>query len=233
LVVLAITGIFLSGCNKIQMEEVDSLGVFGAPEPPETGFVRETCANATQKSLTKSFNFAKPSMTCEWEKNGNLARENDYFQARIEDEKSLQLEPGAVICDVQFSFAEQEFLYDDHFLLTFDNSVIASSYDFSNQLQSKHGLLQYDWSKIAGMYWDKDYEGVVCAPTGECSWPVTDTPGKINMNYSAELFKRLMAVDLGRTNHSLKFVSIGDNDDDDCEHSNIDFDVTVKYVVVK
>ncbi|MCC2680091.1 MAG: hypothetical protein K0R29_2667, partial [Pseudobdellovibrio sp.] len=41
------------------------------------------------------------------------------------------------------------------------------------------------------------------------------------------------AVDLGRTNHSLKFVSIGDNDDDDCEHSNIDFDVTVKYVVVK
>lgn len=229
---MAISLVF-SGCNKVQMQEVDSIGAFGAPEPPETGFVRDSCARASQKSLKKSYNFAKPSITCEWEQNGNLKRENEYFQARIEDAKSLQLEPGAVICDVQLSFSEQEFLYDDHFLLTFNDSVIASSYDFSNQLESKHGLLQYNWSKIAGMYWDKDFEGVFCAPTGFCSWPETDTPGKINMNYSSELFKRLMAVDLSRTNHSLKFISIGDNDDKDCEHSDVSFDLTVKYVIVK
>jgi len=53
------------------------------------------------------------------------------------------------------------------------------------------------------------------------------------MKYSSELFKRLMAVDLGRTNHSLKFVSIGDNDEEDCEHSDVSFDLTVKYVIVK
>lgn len=232
-VILTVVSVAFTGCNKIQMQEVDSTGAFGAPEPPETGFVRDSCASAPQKSLTKSYNFAKPSITCEWEKNGNLQRENDFFQARIEDAKSLQLEAGAVICDVQLSFNEQEFLYDDHFMLTFNDSVIASSYDFSHQLESKHGLLQYNWSKIAGMYWDKDYEGVFCAPTGSCSWPITDTPGEINMNYSSELFKRLMAVDLSRTNHTLKFVSIGDNDDEDCEHSDVRFDLTVKYVVVK
>ncbi len=224
----------LFGCNKVQMEEIDtSIGVFGAPEPPDTGFVRDSCANATQKSLTKAYNFAKPTYTCEWEKNGNLARENEYFQARIEDEKFLELEPGAVICDVQLSFNEQEFLYDDHFLLTFNNSVIASSYNFSGQLESRHGLLEYNWSNIAGMYWDKEQEGVFCAPTGECTWPDTDTAGHINMSYSSELFKRLMAVDLGRTKHALKFVSIGDNDDEDCEHSDVKFNLTVKYVVVK
>lgn len=236
LTTMLITAGFGVGCNKIQVSEVDpsNFGIFGAPEPPDTGFVRDTCANAVQKSVTKSFNFAKPSMTCEWEKNENLERRNEYFQARIEDEKELQLEPGAVICDVRLSFKEQEFLYDDHFLLTFNNSVIASSYNFSDELESSYGLLQYNWSRIAGMYWDQDHkEGVFCAPSGECSWPDTDTPGEINMSYSSELFKRLMAVDLGRTSHYLKFISIGDNDDEDCEHSDVAFDLTVKYVVVK
>ena len=117
--------------------------------------------------------------------------------------------------------------------MTVNDSVVASSYDFSHVLTQQYGLLRYDWSKIAGIEWLDEREGVFCGEAGACSWPATDTQGEIKLNYSSDFIKRLMAIDVTRTRHVLKFISIGDNDDQDCEHSNVNFDLTVDYVVVK
>lgn len=200
-------------------------------QPANTPVVQDACANLPHKKLNTAYQFPKPSQTCSWSTNGNLARRDSYFQARIEQEKSLSLESGAVICDVKFKFNQQQFLYDDHFLMTFNNAVIASSYNFENQLSLNYGLLRYDWNQIAGMYWARPPEGVYCAANAACSWPVTDTPGYISMNFPAELFQRLMAEDLNRNTHSMKFISIGDNDEYDCEHSDVNFTLEVDYVV--
>ena len=206
-------------------------GSLGAvDEPHDTGFVRDSCANQTHQKLTKSISFPKPAQTCEWEKNGNLQTRDQYFQARIEETQQLILPADAIICDIKMNFAEQQFLYDDHFLMTFNNAVVASSFDFSAQLNSEYGLLRYDWSRIAGMFWDKTKEGTFCAPGSVCDWPVTDTAGVITMQYPTAVIQRLMAEDINRTKHILKFISIGDNDDKDCEHSNVDFSLDVDYV---
>jgi hypothetical protein len=235
LLIFSIVGAFSAlSCNKVQMTEASAANnSLGFEEPPDTNMVRQACDSGVHEKQTQSYLFEKPSYTCEWEKNGNLAKKNDYFQARIEENKNILLPAGAIICDVKLTFAEQPFLYDDHFLFTFDNSVIASSFDFSAQLNRQYGLLQYDWSKIAGMYWDKSKEGVFCAEDGKCSWPITDTQGKIDMSFSSDFFKRLMAFDINRNNHVMKFISIGDNDDYDCEHSDVSFDLTVDYVIPK
>ena len=200
-------------------------------QPSDTPLVKDACAQLSHKKITQSYLFPKPSQTCEWSTNGNLARRDSYFQARIEQESNLSLESGAVICDIKFKFNQQQFLYDDHFLMTFNNAVIASSYNFENQLNLSYGLLRYDWNRIAGMFWAKPPEGVYCAANAACSWPITDTPGYISMNFPAELFKRIMAENINRTNHNIKFISIGDNDDMDCEHSDINFSLEVDYVV--
>lgn len=50
------------------------------------------------------------------------------------------------------------------------------------------------------------------------------------MSYEAIVFQRIMAEDLTRNEHALKFVSIGDNDDKDCEHSDVSFSLDVEYV---
>lgn len=236
-------------CNKVQITDLAGdaavdpnapLGDATAPQantpppimtsPPDTRYVQEACNTPNRQKLTKDLSFPKPAVTCDWEKNGNLAPKNDYFQARIEQQQALALPPNSIICDVKFNFIKQQFLYDDHFLLTFNDAIIASSYNFDSVLAMKYNLLRYDWTKIAGMYWAKNKEGKFCVAGGACSWPVTDTPGTISLEYSSLVFQKIMSEDLTRSDHVLKFVSIGDNDEQDCEHSDVRFSVDVEFV---
>lgn len=222
----------LLSCNKVSMTDIgnQATSVDEFSVPPDTGYVQASCNTSNRQRRTVAYNFPKPDYTCEWEKDGNLAKRNEYFQARIEQMRELTMGPDVILCDVKFTFDNQAFLYDDHFLLTFNNAVIASSYNFSSKLNSEYGLLRYDWSKLAGMYWDKEQEGVFCGNGGNCTWPKTDVAGSIQMSYPSILFQKLMAENINRSTHELKFISIGDNDDKDCEHSNVDFSIEVEYV---
>ena len=68
--------------------------------------------------------------------------------------------PGnsAAICGVNMDFASylddyaQPFLYDDHFILTFADVVLLSSYaDIVDSLEEiESGMKIYDWTPIAG-----------------------------------------------------------------------------------
>lgn len=235
-------------CNKVQMSDVGSVnnksgsGVQGDPvearpplpkqsDPVNTPIVVTACNTPNRQKISQNFLFPKPNNTCEWEVNGNLKTRDQFFQARIEQEQTLTLPPGSIICDIKFNFGNQKFLYDDHFLMTFDNAIIASSYYFVAVLDRQFNLFRYNWSKIAGMVWDKKMEGDFCAPDGVCSWPKTDTEGQINMNFASSVFQKIMAEDLNRNVHSMKFISIGDNDDKDCEHSDVNFSLDVEFVV--
>ncbi len=217
-------------CNKVQLTDVSANSVLEFGEPETTSVVVKLCQNSPHDRMTKSFLFPKPAMTCAWEKDGNLAPLNNYFQARIEQNEILALPKGAVICEVKLNFEKQQFLYDDHFLLSFNDAIIASSFNFEAVLARRYNLLRYDWAKIAGMYWDKKQEGVFCAAGGVCSWPSTDTAGFIALNYEPIVFQKIMAEDISRNEHAIKFVSIGDNDDKDCEHSDVRFSLDVEYV---
>jgi hypothetical protein len=217
-------------CNKVSMTDLESSQTNTLSVPPDTSYVQASCNTINKQRRTVDYNFPKPNYTCEWDKNGNLNKKNDYFQARIEQTRDLVMEPNVILCDIKFNFDTQTFLYDDHFIFTFNDAVIASSYNFSDKLNSEYGLLRYDWSKLAGMYWDKEKEGVYCASGGNCGFPKHDIAGTIQMSYPSLLFQKLMAENLNRKAHQLKFISIGDNDEQDCEHSNIDFQIVVEYV---
>ncbi|MEK6627571.1 MAG: hypothetical protein AABY53_03005 [Bdellovibrionota bacterium] len=219
-----------SGSDSVYGSDVETYT--NSTPPVNTPIVQQACSNVTGHRV-QDFNyfFPKPQETCNWGNNGNLAIRNGFFQARIEQEQALALENGAIICDIKFSFQKQQFLYDDHFILSFNDALIASSYDFQERLTPSFGLLRYDWSKMAGMTWDNRREGVLCPAGGQCSWPDTDIPGNISINYPSILFQRLMAENLNRNSHSIKFISIGDNDNFDCEHSDINFSMKVDYVV--
>ena len=210
------------------------------PPPPPPDVVREACETGAKQYSVVTVQFPKPNQTCAWGHNGNLSARNGYFQGRIEQTKELSLPPNSKICNLVFSFNQQPFLYDDHFIFTLNNSILASSYDFRDELQSTNGLLQYDWSRIAGTYWNQDTkEMVYCASvqdangarfSGSCSWPETDVSGTIRMNFPREVLYSVMSVASGRLNHDFKFIAIGDNDNMDCEHSDIQFSVQIEYV---
>jgi len=196
------------------------------------------CKTMERNHQQANINFEDPGVTCDFGNNGNLEIRDGYFQGRIEQVQLLEEIPeGAIICDLSFEFSEQEMRYDDHFLLAFDGSLIASSYDFDSQLQSMEGLLQYDWSTISGMKWvtGSQYEGVFCPGQQEglsaCAWPKTDTMGTIALDYDPQLIQNIIGLNSQRAQHEFRFVTIGDNDSRDCEHSNINFQVNIEYVI--
>ncbi|MGE0762418.1 MAG: hypothetical protein AB7N80_03970 [Bdellovibrionales bacterium] len=245
LAVAASLAVFFNNCQQdvgFVSAELKTQGEL--PPNPTPSDIEKTCQNTTRQSKVVSVNFPKPNMTCEWGVDGNLNERNDYFQARIEQSLEVDIPENTLICNMVFSFNRQQFLYDDHFLMTFNNMVMASSYDYSEFLLQNNGLQTYDWSRIAGQKWDSNSpkEGIFCAsvegPNGTpinsvCDWPVTDTDGTIEMAFPKEIFYAIMARDSKRLKHEFKFVSVGDNDDKDCEHSNLQFDVMVEYVLTK
>lgn len=214
----------------------DNIIDLDGPEDEDIAIIHRKCNNSSHQTATITLSFPRPNQTCDFGNNGNLPRRDLYLTARIEQKKNLNLPVGAIICDANFTFVRQPWLYDDHFLLLFNRSVIASSYNFSlgNTLEKKNfGLLEYDWSRIAGMVWNTNHETVYCPsiPGGNstCSFPGTDINGVIELDYDSQFIKSIMSNGVP-LNHSFTVVSVGDNDDFDCEHSDLEFTVQVSYV---
>lgn len=223
----------VNGSTETPLTRQDVENISGSAEDLET--IGKLCDQAQVYQNVIAVDFPKPSQTCDWGKNGNLDKRNQYLQARIEQKRTLNLPSGAVICDAKFDFVQQDFLYDDHFMLTFNDSIIASSYNFSSRLdKGQLGLLQYDWTKMAGMFWENSHEEIFCPQIpgfgASCSFPGHDQQGVINLQYDSQYIQAIMSNGVPE-NHFFKMVSVGDNDTLDCEHSDVSFDVTVRYVV--
>lgn len=197
--------------------------------PPTIEDIAVLCASGGNSTQTVQVNFPDPQVTCPWNTNGNLAPRDVYFQGRIEQNMDFSLPAGSTLCSLQLDFAVQQFQFDDHFILVFDDIVIASSYRFTS-FDQMSGLSVYNWSKIAGMYWNHSDEGTFCAGKDSmCSWPATDVPGSISMKFTPAFVQSIFALNPNRTAHQFKMVTIGDNDNLDCAHSPIQFSVKLKH----
>ena len=198
--------------------------------------------NKNTQTLFKEFVIENPinpnTSSCPFGQADNLGRRNEYFQARIEQSKKFELPKDAVLCNVQFAFPEQAFNYDDHFVFSLNNNVLASSYKFSS-LVSQNNLLKYDWANIRGKKWDSSVDGIYCADGDSskaslCSFPKTEQQGSIKLEFAPQVFQKIFmnhaSSGLDTNMHEFKWVTIGDNDDFDCEHTSIRFSVLVTYV---
>lgn len=215
----------------------------GNGEAEDYGVINEACSRSTPLQLNKTIEFPHPGKVCEWEKNGNLGRKDKFFQARIEQSVGLGLPAGAVICAVKFDFPEQRYRYDDYFALLLNKSVIAAGYDFEDYLNPHYfGLLEYDWLNIRGipMNFGSAREQIYCpkieGAQSSCEFPGHDTAGKIKLDYDEKFIRSVMSTGVPQ-DHFFTLVTFGDNNQSDgefdCSHSDIEFDVTVDYVLTQ
>lgn len=201
--------------------------------------VQKTCMNSTPQVMEHQVSFINPeSQSCNFGQGDNLSALNGFFRARIEQKSDFALPAGATICGMSFEFAttNAQMVYDDHFLVTFNGVVLASTFDFSADFDHILGMNVYSWDKIRGSDWDgrKNLEGVHCegAKDGKaaCSWPQTEQFGNISMRFDDVVFQKIFATNPTRSQHSFGLVSIGDNDSGDCQISPISFKAKVQYV---
>ena len=232
---IAILAVFISlaynNCTKVEFSELETY-------QKNSQFIKTSCEKLLRHTKTKAVSFPKPTKECNWNNDGNRGKLNGYFQARIEESSMVALPKNSVVCKIDLEFENQAFKFDDHFLMTVDDVVLATSYNFFPLLDNKFGLPLYNWNNIVGQKWvsTSANEGQYCLDQdqnqSDCSWPDTDRDGVISMAFSSELMQSLMARDLSNSSHEFKFITVGDNDTGDCEHSDINFNVEINYVVV-
>ena len=159
---------------------------------------------------------------------------------------------------MDFNFPEaQQIKYDDEIFLTVNNYVVMGSQDLSTGngrsdfinglLLNAIGLVEYKWLGQNGMY-DLPYVGNnglsrYCLGVNasdpnfsqKCQIPPTDRVGTFKLDIpSEEIVKLGIMNNSGKidSNSNIKFswISIGDNDNGDCETSPYGLDVDVEYV---
>ena len=144
------------------------------------------------------------------------------------------------MCDVALDFngldpsSVQTIIYDDHFFLTFNDAVLASSHaNLVANFQEEDDLSIYRWGAIVGEPVDFDSAEPYCLGEdeglAECDIPPSDQQGPISLAYDEDIIHKLArrAIDENRFDYS--FITIGDNDPgSDCTHEAFTFIVTAK-----
>ncbi len=234
----------VSAVDLAATEKVADLGVVEPPiEDPDVQIVSTECEKAQLagrlQTVTYNFNFTKQTKTCDWGINGNLSKVNAYVRARDEKYQTVDFDPSQTVCDIKLNNAYQNsFIYDDNIIITLNKYILASTTDFSRHFSSRNGLKIYDWSSIIGKdaqnaYQDTTPDKQYClgadSNSSFCLFPATETTNKIELNFDKSLIQKVL-VNSSLSKVELGVITTGDNDDTDCKHSGLNFDVTVQYI---
>lgn len=196
--------------------------------------VAPTCENTKNQSIKMPIYFKNPSVTCEFGKNGNLSRLDRYHRARTEQSQKFPLLGIGKVCDVKFNFPEQNLFYDDEVLFTFNDVLLMASKDFSSRFAMTNNLRIYDWTKIRGIDHLESNVGPYCIGSelgkGSCSIPPTETLGTVKLNIDQSLISQLTDRAIATNAAEFKWITLGDNDDSDCQHSDISFEIEIQYI---
>jgi hypothetical protein len=193
---------------------------------------KAVCSQGTKKTLTQKIRFPETS-NCRFGTAGNLGRRDAYLQAMEAQTTAITLPGKAQLCGVSVTSAVSTIQYDDFMILTLNGYVLLSSNaDILKGLEgSPSTAYKWDFSRIRGVPVDFDSPSY-CMGSGSslCTIPVTDTPGQFQMQVDPTSLIHL--ADQVVENHTLNFalVATGDNDDQDCWHTELNLDFTLQYV---
>lgn len=190
--------------------------------PPPTDEVKVACADARKNGTLKSkaipVLFAAKTTTCEYEKNDNLSRKDEFLRARREESVELPLNGMTRLCNMKFDAPKQNMKFDDEILLTLNNLVVASSQDYSTKSKNKNdqqayanglvsdndGLVSYKWLPPNGLQNLEYFNGKLnkyCLGLDPkqadfdqlCQIPKTDTNGNMQLTLPQDAFLKLAA----------------------------------------
>ena len=195
--------------------------------------VATLCETSPHLSLNQSVLFESPQGTCDFGQGENLDRRNGYHQAYRMQKVNLALPIEALICDVSFSFKDQQFRFDDSFILTLNENILVSSTNYTNQLSIKNEFFQFDWSKIRGTSGHdvirEDYCVGKLTDEGSCSFPAQEEYGIISLSIDNRLIQKA-STNSQKTQLAFQLITTGDDNDSDCQHLGMEFEATYKYV---
>jgi hypothetical protein len=203
-------------------------------DAPTAKQIEALCSTKPLKMHKQDIRFEDPQKVCAFGTEPNLSRKNSYFRADYTQKVAVNLPAGALICDMKFDFLKQKARYDDEILLLMNDHILASSYDFPGKFPKKNGLQVYDFMAIRDLPYKSENSPDFClgkeSGQGNCEIPATDSDGEMKLEFSQQLIFPLSESAAKDKAFEFRFVTLGDNDDSDCQHLDVKFQVDVVYV---
>ncbi|MBY0385739.1 hypothetical protein K2X05_11335 [bacterium] len=230
-------------------------GTTGGVNPGDVTQTKLNCDNARMTGKLKVLNqkiiFEDTAVetgraqVCLFNTGYNLDMQNTVMQARYEQYHRLNLPANAVICDLDMATPLQRFRYDDVFVFTFNNRILATNNKTALYQTNPEGVLpvmnagnvpiyNYDWLSLRSKKFENvadDYCLGSAQGASSCRWPITEQNGQIQFDFDQQL---LIALGLMATpdKQSFGFIITGDNDPNiDCYHERLEFDMNVQYYI--
>ena len=170
---------------------------------------------------------------CSFAAGVNLERKNQFVQAREINPGSIDIPEGAVICNLSIkSQPNAQILYDDFIFLTIEKQVIfGSNKGVTEELSATDGIYQWDWSTMVGKEIQNFEDNYYCLGNARtCVLPPHDTAGPISLELQSNDIAPIALAVAGKTKLEANLIATGDNDDEDCMHTELDLDVVVEYI---
>jgi hypothetical protein len=236
-------GLLLGGCiennlsTPVKVETVPSTpstsSTTPAPpveDPPEGDAPPEPCA--APEVLTVDLDFAARE-DCPWGLDGNLEPLNERNRARVEELRDIVLPDGAQLCDLSIASSTADLLFDDHVTITLDDVVLVGGgygYDVAD-LPVVGNLPRFAWTSLIDLpFRDRDAPyWCLGQPESVCVLPETELGGPLEVDLSDAATDDLMVAMAGRSTLPFRLVTFGDDDADDCAHTELTLQVEVAY----
>jgi len=241
-----------NNCSKVKV--ADTVGANGvnavsgssaAPTPTpsaEATSLISSCEQARKEgrlSVQKiEVAFEDPGKACNWGTSGNLTILDGYVRARVEQEKIVQVDQNAKICNIQMTNADiQNFRYDDNIILTLNQYVLASTTNFGAHFDQSTGYQKYDWTRLVNQKAqngsndstpDKQYCAGSAQGLSSCLFPATETIGQAKLQFDPKVIQSILGM-TNPTQAKLNLITTGDNDSTDCQHVPIRLLVDIEY----
>jgi hypothetical protein len=241
-ILLAIQFALFQNCAKVQMQSIDQPSVFASPEATQVTELSKNCDQARAEgriSVQKTQAvFDNNNVTCAWEKDNNLSKQNGIVRARTENYKIISIPSDATVCNVRLDHQDvPDFRYDDNIIMTLNDLILTSTTTFTQHFSQVGNLYKYEWSKLIGKNGqvdgsdstpDKQYCAGKDTGLATCSFPKTETTGRIQLDFKEDLIQQVLGL---TTPKALKLgvITTGDDNDTDCLHTPIQLSVDVEY----
>lgn len=199
--------------------------------------IAQKCASQKYRtSEVKQIAIAPQTQQCAFGQEDNLGKGGGRVSARVEQVVEVDIPEDTALCDMEFEFSDQQFVYDDSFLFALNDVILVSSYaDTVKSLSpTSEGFLIYDWLDIRGLSWsgqNTPYCLGVSSGEGSCSIPVTQQRQTMSLQIAPSLISAISENRAEGEKNTFKFITTGDdNPGPDCQHSGLNFTVNVTYV---
>ncbi|MDD9950977.1 MAG: hypothetical protein OXT67_05365 [Zetaproteobacteria bacterium] len=196
-----------------------------APATPRTSQqIVDLCTQGASSLKAVDLKVSFPAtQDCKFGQDGNGPRVEAHHQAQKVQEEVLNLPERSTLCDLAVESLSVVTRFDDDLVLTLGDYVLVTT-DTGLKYQDAEGLMKWDFARLRGKGWGDKVASCVL-PAEQCVFPTHDKPGAVQLRFMAGALAGVVAKSDFKTQIPMKLITLGDNDDGDCEHEGLNLKV--------